>query len=418
MTTSLAIGGHVAAGYEPVQEAFAAGAGDLGDGGGAVAVYVGEEKVVDLWGGTARAGEPWQQDTTAVLMSTTKGLTALCAQILHDRGLLDVEAPVSSYWPEFACEGKEKATVRQVLDHTVGVLGPTDPGALLDWRGGGWDDYDAIADALAAAPAAWEPGTRIGYHAISCGWLTGELVRRVTGSTVGALLRKEVAEPLRVDAWIGTPADQQHRVATVLPESNDGVPPEWVEMDRIIRAGFNEEGSLLATAAVHMHGSSVIDNLGTFMNDPRVLGLEVAAANGTAGARDLARVYAMLAGGGTLDGTRIVSPESVALFSTVSAQGRSAITPAITLPSGVTVPPPFTCYALGYARNVSEPGLPPAFGPNVETFGHAGHGGQVGFADPVRGIGLGFVRSHLALSPMFAATLIATTYECLDARAG
>jgi len=418
MTTSLAIGGQVAAGYERVQEAFAAGAHDLGDGGGAFAVYVGEDKVVDLWGGAARADEPWREDTTAVLMSTTKGLTALCAQVLHDRGLLDVEAPVSAYWPEFAQNGKEKATVRQVLDHTVGVLGPDDPAALLDWQGGGWDDYDAIAAALAAAPAAWEPGTRIGYHAISCGWLTGELVRRVTGSTIGAFLENEVAGPLGVSARIGTPQDQQHRVARVLPESYDGVPQEWVDIDRVIRAGFNEKGSLLATAAVHMHGSSVIDNLGTFMNDPTVLALEIAAANGTAGARDLARVYGMLANGGALGDVRIVSPESVALFSAVSAQGPSAITPAITLPSGVTVPPPFTCYALGYARNVPEPGMPPAFGPNVETFGHAGHGGQVGFADPVRGIGLGFVRSHLALSPLFAATLISTTYECLDALAG
>jgi CubicO group peptidase (beta-lactamase class C family) len=200
----------------------------------------------------------------------------------------------------------------------------------------------------------------------------------------------------------------------VIPESYDGLPPELVEADRIIRAGFNDPSSLLSTAAVHMHGSNVIERIGAFMNTPRVQAAEIAAANGTAGARDLARTYAMLARGGELDGVRIVSEESTALFSTVSSQGRSAITPEVALPGGLVIPPPFTCYALGYARNVPEPGMPPAFGPNVETFGHAGHGGQIGFADPVRRIGVGFVRSHLSLSPHFAAALIETTYACVQ----
>jgi CubicO group peptidase (beta-lactamase class C family) len=417
VTTTQVTSGSVAAGFERVQEAFAAGAADLGDGGGAYCVYVGGEKVVDLWGGQARTGQPWQADTTAVLMSTTKGLTALCAQVLHDRGLLDVEAPVSTYWPEFACNGKEKATVRMVLDHTVGVLGLPDPGALLDWDGRGWDDYDAIAGALAQAPAAWKPGTRIGYHAITVGWLTGELVRRAAGVTIGQLLQEAVAGPLGVNARIGTPLDVQHLVATVIPEGYDGIPPEMVEVDRTIKAWFDDESSLLSTAAIHMHGSNVISSLGTFMNNPRALAAEVAAANGTAGAGDIARVYAMLANGGSLDGVRVVSPESIRLFSAVSAEGRSAITPEVTV-GDLTLPAPWTCYGLGYARNVPEPGMPPAFGPNTETFGHAGHGGQVGFADPVRNLGVGFVRSHLSLSPMLAATLIATTYECLDALGG
>jgi CubicO group peptidase (beta-lactamase class C family) len=406
--------GSVAPGFEPVMEAFASGAGDLGEGGGAYAVTLDGRPVVDLWAGQADEGKPWTRDTAAVLMSTTKGLTALCAQVLSSRGLLDVEAPVSAYWPEFGSAGKEKATVRQVLDHTVGVLGFADPGSLLDWDGTGWDDLDAIADRIAATEPAWEPGTRIGYHAISCGWLTNEIVRRITGRTVGEVLRTEVAEPLGLQARIGTPRPEQDRVARVIPESYDGIPPEMVEVDRMIRGWFDEPGTLLSTAAIHMHGGNIISRLGTFMNDATVRALEIPAANGTASARDLARTYGVLARGGEIDGVRIVSEESVRLFSTVSAEGRSAVTPEVTLPSGMVIPAPFTCYALGYARNLPEPGMPPPFGPNVETFGHAGHGGQVGFADPVAGLGVGFVRSHLSLTADFAAGLIATTYSCLS----
>jgi CubicO group peptidase (beta-lactamase class C family) len=404
----------VAQGFERVEKAFVEGASDLGDGGGAFSVYVDGELVVDLWAGSRRPGVPWEHDTLATLMSTTKGLTALCAQVLWSRGLLDVDAPVAEYWPEFGCNGKERATVRQVLDHTVGVLGLPHPERVLDWQGGGWADYDAIAAQLAAATPAWEPGSRIGYHAISCGWLTGELVRRITGRTIGDFFRTEVALPLGLDAWIGTPPSEQDRVADVVGESREGVPPELLELDDTLRAGFADPASPLGVAAIAMHGGSIIGNLPSFMNLPAVRGLEIAAANGTAGARDIARLYAMLACGGSLDGVRVVSEESVRLFSTVSAQGRSAITPAVTLPGGLEIPPPLTTYGLGYARNVPEPGMPPAFGPHEETFGHAGHGGQVGFADPVRRLGVGFVRSHLAYLPTFAATLIATLYECLD----
>ena len=414
-TATALIGGAVAPGFEQVEQVFREGADDLAPGGGAFSVYVEGTKVVDLWAGNATGSSPWCEDTLATLMSTTKGFTALCAQVLHSRGLLDVEAPVANYWPEFAQAGKERATVRQVLDHTVGVLGFPDPGRLLDWTGRGWDDYDAIAEAIAAAPPAWEPGTRIGYHAISCGWMTGELVRRITGSTIGSFLRREIAEPLGVDAWIGSPPSVQPRIAPVLAESYDGMPAEIVAVDRLVRAGFDEEGSLLATAAVRMHGSNVIDSLSTFVNSPTVQALEIAAANGAAGARDIARTYAMLSLGGELDGVRIVSAESVALFSRVSAQGRSAVTPELRLPGGERIPAPFTCYGLGYACNVPEPGMPPAFGPNRETFGHAGHGGQIGFADPVRRVGLGFVRNQLSLSPHFAVSLIAALYECLEA---
>src|SRR6185436_19233400 len=124
-------------------------------------------------------------DTMSTLFSCTKGLAALSAQILADRGLVDVEAPVARYWPEFAQAGKERVLVRHVLGHSAGVIALPDAGDLLDWDGRGWDDYDAIAARLAAASPAWEPGTKVGYHAITCGWLTQELVRRIDGRTLG-----------------------------------------------------------------------------------------------------------------------------------------------------------------------------------------------------------------------------------------
>jgi CubicO group peptidase (beta-lactamase class C family) len=415
VTTVLPTGVHgtVHPGYEPVRQAFEAGAADLGEGGGAFAVCRDGRVVVDLWAGTARPGEPWAHDTMATLMSTTKGLTALVAQVLCSEGQLDVEKPVAHYWPEFAQNGKQDATVRMVLDHTVGVLGLPHAADLLDWDGNGWDDYDAIAAQLAAAEPAWQPGTAIGYHAISYGWMVGEIVRRITGQTVGAVLQDTVARPLGLDLHIGTPAAEEPRVARIVPESRDGLPEDLLAADAQIRASFNEPGSLLALAAISIDGTCITDNLGGFMNLPRVRELEIAAANGSGGARDLARVYGALAGGGELDGVRIVSEESVRLFSTRSADGRSAISPPLRLPSGLELPPPYTCYALGYALNEPEPGQPPGFGPNTATFGHAGHGGQVGYCDPVAGLGVGFVRSHLAISPHFVASLLAALYDCL-----
>jgi CubicO group peptidase (beta-lactamase class C family) len=414
MTTVLpGVSGQVESGYEPVREAFEAGVGDLGEGGGAFSVYRDGKLVVDLWAGTARPGEPWAADTMATLMSTSKGLTALVAQVLYSVGELDVEQRVAHYWPEFAQNGKQDATVRMLLDHTVGVLGLPDAEGLLDWDGKGWDDYDAIAAQLAAAEPAWKPGTELGYHAISYGWLVGEVVRRITGQTIGRVLQERVAKPLGADVFIGTPAEQEPRVARIISESREGLSEDMLAADAIMRAGFNEPGSRLASSAISMHGSSVIDNIAEFLNLPHVRAMEIAAANGSAGARDIARVYAALAGGGELDGVRIVSEESVRLFSTKSFEGRSALSPEMQLPSGLVVPPPYGCYALGYALNVPEPGLPPMFGPNPSTFGHAGHGGQVGYCDPVAGLGVGFVRSHLAVAPVLAASLLAALYGCL-----
>jgi CubicO group peptidase (beta-lactamase class C family) len=399
--------GYVAPGLEPVREAFRSGADDLGAGGGAFCAYVDGQLVVDLWGGHARPGVPWSEDTLSTLMSSTKGLVAVCAQVLVDRGLLDVDAPVSTYWPEFAQAGKGGAQVRHILDHTVGVLSFADPGNVLDWTGHGWDDHEAIAARLAASAPAWEPGTRIGYHAVSVGWLVGELVRRITGRSIGTFFHEEIATPLGLDAWIGTPVEHHHRMADVIPEPPGSLSPDQIRLQHLITEQRSERDSLLARAGITMHGRSLGDDLAGFMNTPRVRALEIPAANGSATARSLARMYAMLSMQGELDGVRILSPAAVRSRDSQPVQGHDAV-----LGGGSSAP--VLQYALGYEGNPEQPGQPRRFGPGIASFGHAGAGGQLGFCDPEHRVAIGFVRNQLTTSPRFATRLIDLVYTCTD----
>lgn len=414
----MAVEGSVSAGFESVERAFALT--ELGRGGAAFAAYVDGQQVVDLWAGEARPGTPWNEHTLTTMMSATKGCAALCAQVLYDRGLLDVEAPVARYWPEYAQAGKERTTVRQVLDHTSGMLCFSDPASLLDWSGRGWGDYQEIARRIAASPPAWEPGTRIGYHAWSFGWLLQELVRRISGRTLGAFFAEEVAQPLGLDIFIGTPQDVQLRMAKVL----DGpavAPEEETTASRLARRARDATFSLLfdkvlarpgsrmaqATLSMPAHG---LPDLAKFVNLPEMREPEIPAANGSGDARSLARMYAALARGGELDGKRLVSAESVELFRTQSSSGPSALAPDHWLPSVLRGRP--MRYALGYEGDFGETPTPWRFGPTPESFGHLGGGGQIGFADPVRKVSVGFVRNHIG-DWSVSTRLVETLYACL-----
>ena len=402
---------HVAPGFERVRDVFEEGVREFGEGGGAFCVYLRGEKVVDLWAGEARPGTAWGENTLAIIHSATKGLSALCAQILYDRSELDPDARVAEYWPEFAQAGKEDVLVRHVLSHTAGLLTFADPGSLLDWKGGGWDEYDEIAARLAAAPSAWEPGTRVGYHALTIGWLVGELVRRITGKTIGQFFREEVAVPLGVDVRIGTPFEEQPRVADVIDLSYEREPEDAVALDRMTREMMKDPDTLLGQATFAMHRSSAVGQNAGFMNEPRVRAVEIAAANGTATAAGLARVYAMLSMDGELDGVRIVSPESIGVFRTQAAAGPNALYDGLRLPNGTVVNTEIR-YALGYELSIAPPGQSGPFGPVDEAFGHRGAGGQIGFCDPINHVAVGYVRNHLTLVPTFSATLIDTVYTC------
>jgi CubicO group peptidase (beta-lactamase class C family) len=406
------VAGGVTPGFESVAQVLAEV--DTPRGGLSFAAYVEGEKVVDLWGGEAVPGRPWEHDTLSTAMSATKGLAALCAQILWDRGELDLDAPVTHYWPEYGQAGKSATLVRHVLTHTAGLLCFEDPGALLDWSGNGWDDYDEIARRIAASPPAWEPGTRIGYHAFSIGWLLQELFRRITGDTIGRFFQNEVAQPLELDAYIGTPEAELGRVADLVTDSP--APPRGlgrIAMN-MLRREQSDLTSPIAQAGVQMHGGSFSENL-DFFNLAKTRTAELPAAGASTNARSLARVYAMLAEGGELDGKRIVRPDSVELFRTPVAHGRTAIWPR----AGVMrlFPSPKMRYALGYEGDFGEARKPWRFGPTRETFGHLGAGGQLGLADPVRRVAVGFTRTDLR-DWQVSTSLIDTLYKCVDSKGG
>jgi CubicO group peptidase (beta-lactamase class C family) len=395
-----AVQGFAEPGFDELEAAFAELAPGFEEGGAGVCVYLEGRKSVHLWTGTACAYSPWQESTVAATFSATKGFIAYCAAVLDDRGLLDPDSPVASYWPEFAENGKADILVRHVLTHTAGVLGLPDPGSVLSWNGTGWDDYDAVAAQLAAAAPAWPPGTKTAYHALTYGWMVGELVRRVTGQTIGAFFASEVAEPLGLDAWIGAcPERLRERLAKVVATAYSEE-----ESDDLLaaRAITRDPETLCGSSYLAMDGGSLLDNLELVEGD-------LSPGQGGASVQSLARFYAMLAAGGELDGTRLVSPETVKKFGTVRVRMPVAVEdlglPKTDLHSG-------TAWALGFSGN-DGPAIesPMYFGPSDSAFGHGGAGGQSGFCDPERGLGFGFIRSELEAESWGAsAALIEALY--------
>jgi len=255
-----------------------------GDLGASAAVFLDGEPVVDIWGGFAdvqRTG-PWRRDTIACVYSVTKTMTALCALVLADRGELDPEAPVSHYWPEFAMAGKERVQVRHLLGHTAG---------LPDWEGPVEELYDwsAATARLAATAPQWEPGTAAGYHSLTQGFLVGEVVRRITGRTVGDFFAAEVAGPLGADFHVGLPAEHHHRVALTVP------PPG---QDEDYAAGA-------ANSSPHAGGTVMRIRDGNSIAWRRA---QIPAASGFGNARSVALVQSVLACEGSVQGRRLLSP--------------------------------------------------------------------------------------------------------------
>ncbi|MFC8241743.1 serine hydrolase domain-containing protein [Streptomyces chartreusis] len=257
---------------------------DAGDAGGSVAVFVDGEPVVDVWGGCTDADRtvPWERDTIVNVFSVTKTMTALCALVLIDRGELDPDAPVARYWPEFAAEGKEKVLVRHLLSHTAG---------LPDWDGPVDELYDwpAATSRLAARTTRWEPGTAAGYHSLTQGFLVGEVVRRVTGRSVGDFLAAEVTGPLGADFHIGLPPEHDHRAAP-------SIPPTGKDEDYSASAPGNPTGSEAG------NGVRVRDGNSTAWRRA-----QIPAASGYGNARSVALVQSVLACGGEVGGVRLLS---------------------------------------------------------------------------------------------------------------
>ncbi|MEY9893012.1 CubicO group peptidase (beta-lactamase class C family) [Catenulispora sp. MAP5-51] len=255
---------------------------DTQDLGASAAVFVDGEQVADIWGGyvDTERSVPWEHDTIVNVMSTTKPITALCALILADRGLLDLSAPVSTYWPEFAAAGKQSVLVRHLLSHTAGL--PDWPGRIVAED---LYDWSAVTELLAAMPTQWEPGTAAGYHSITFGFLVGEVVRRVSGRSLGRFLAEEVAGPLGADFHIGLAAQDDHRVARLYPPSSHG--------DDFSSAGpdYASNGGIRVKDA----------------NTEAWRRAEIPAANGFGTARGIALIQSALTNGGMAGGVRLLS---------------------------------------------------------------------------------------------------------------
>jgi len=365
----MAVQGHIAPGFEPVRDIFEQQFETGQNLGAGVAVYHRGELVVDLWGGVAdeATGAPWKRDTMALSYSTTKGLTATCLHLLADRGLIDYAAPVSACWPGFERKGKAGVTVYHLLTHQAGL--PLIPEGittrdLLDW--------ERMVAALTDTSPIWEPGTATGYHALTFGWLVGEVVRRVDGRDLGRFLREEVCEPLGIDGmYIGLPPALDGRVAPLVQRFE--LTPEMIEQRQ--RATANGESLFQRTSPAD--GLMNVE----FVNSPDTWHAQIPAISGIMTARDLARMYACLANYGELDGVRLMREETV----------RSASRRQSYAPDRVIVLP--VAFSLGYMNGA--PGWPQ--GDRETAFGHPGFGGSVGFADPEISMGFGFVCNALTL---------------------
>lgn len=395
MQTKTEVLGVVSDGFERVAEVWS-DEGDLDPGGGAFCAWVDGRPVVDLYSGLARSGQPWAPTTLAILMSSTKAFTALAVHLLIESGLLELEAPVKSVWPEF---NDDRVLVRHVLAHSAGrpVLPRYETLLSLDGRRG-WTDTEAISAALASATAEWEPGSMSGYHAITFGYLCGELIKRVDGRSLGGFVRNEVAAPLGADVWIGLPPSEHDRVATVIAPVPGEAPPEVEQM----RALMLDPKTVAGRALFASNGESILTRIAEFMNQPSTYELEIGSSNGVATARGAARVFQAVARGGELDGVRIAQPETVARMGQLQSE---AMDPVINVP---------VRWALGFMRrSEGVPGFPAVMGPQDEAFGHTGYGGQFVFADPVSRVSVAFVRSRLMLASPFGGRLVETLYECL-----
>jgi CubicO group peptidase (beta-lactamase class C family) len=404
----------IAPGYEAVADAFDDLAPLVGAGGSSFAVLLDGRPVVDLWGGDARPGEAWERDTLAVLMSVTKGLAGLCLMMLVDRGQLSLDDLVTDHWPEYGQAGKERTTVEMVLMHTCGAIGLPDHGDIVSWDGTGFDRYDDIAARLAASPPAWEPGTKQGYHALTYGWLVGELVRRITGRTIGTFFHAEVAVPLGLDTWIGTPPDALLRVARVVDIGYHAIPGPLRNQVTSILQATRDPRTLNGQAFLGDGTRSGLDELTTMLNSDTTLAAEFPSGNGTSTARSLARAFALMGADGELDGVRLVSEATMRTFDAVTSSFPDELAREIartrSQKRAAEKPVPRIGPYLG--NTAGRLALPDMMGPNPRTAGAAGAGGQIVFFDRDHGLTVAYLRNHLVALDLHCPALVEATYAC------
>lgn len=383
------IHGDVADGFGPVADAFVANFVERNETGASVCVYLDGVPVVNLWGGAAdhKTGEAWTDDTISVVFSTTKGATAICIAMLHEAGSLSYDEPVSTYWPEFAAAGKEAITVGEMMSHQAGLIFAEPPLTLDEIL-----QVTPVVDTLAAQPPLWKPGTAHGYHALTYGWLAGELVRRVDGRTLGRFLADEVASPLGLDFWIGLPAEEEHRVARLRAAPR----PAGDQLDlmrKIAGPGTNGGRALAMDGAL-----APVDGMMPF-NTRAVRATEMPAANGVTNAASVARMYA--AAIGEVDGIGLLTADTV---DRVRAEQVFGPDESLVLD---------TRFGYGFMLHCGELVLT-----GDGAFGHYGAGGSLGFADPTSGLSFGYVMNQMGggiASDPRAVALLSAAEECRTA---
>ncbi|MBB4052131.1 CubicO group peptidase (beta-lactamase class C family) [Devosia subaequoris] len=365
---TIKVHGAVEPGFEPVADAFASAFAARPTMGGALHVTIGGQSIVDLWAGIAdeRTGRTWTQDTPSVVFSCTKGLMSILIARLVQDGKLDYDAPVARYWPEFAQAGKADITVGQALAHQAGLSAPREDlteDDIVDWN--------RMSAVMAAQGPLWPVGTGYAYHALTHGWLTGELVRRVTGKSAGTYFRELIADPLKAEAWIGLPDAQADRAAHL--QVSAPLSTLWAEEAKKPAPNWPYKAMTLGDALP----ADLVTDEGGF-NCQRIRAAEIPGAGGVATAKALATIWSATVV--HTRGIRLIDHSVIATATRTQSEGISVF-------GG---DPPYSRWGYGFqldseARRYLGDGC----------FGHDGAGGQVGFADPARQIGFGFVTNWM-----------------------
>jgi CubicO group peptidase (beta-lactamase class C family) len=365
--------GFVADGFEPVAEEFARNFSERGEVGAALAVVRHGRVILDLHGGSAAPGRPWDEDTLQVIFSGTKGLVATCMLMLIDRGVLDLDRPVAHYWPEFAAADKARLLVRDIVSHHSGLPGIT--GTEL-----GADDLvddEAMEARLAAQPLSPSPNAYRCYHALTIGWLCGGVLRRIDGRSIGRFFADEIAGPLGLDIWIGLPGALEDRVGLL------ELAPEWLPWDAGLTPAQTADPtrrSIWANPPLFPHDLP--------WNARACHASEIPGGGAIATARSMARLYACLANGGELDGVRLMGAATL-------AAGRRELNRFID---------PFILEPMAFGTVFALQTEQASLGPPADAFGHGGAGGSIHGAWPSHGLGLSYVMNQLRADPERART--------------
>jgi CubicO group peptidase (beta-lactamase class C family) len=363
--------GFVAPGWEPVKAAFEKNFENREDVGASAAVYHCGAKVVDIWGGSfdTASEKPYDDSTLQLMFSTTKGIVAIAVAMCVQRGVLDYDEKVATYWPEFAAHGKAEATVAQLLSHQCGLIAPDQPVTLADAL-----DWKTITAMIADTKPDWPIGTAHGYHAVTFGYLAGELIRRTDGRSPGQFVADEIAGPLGVEFWIGLPEEQESRVSPVIgrPLNEDNPDPGIRAMLEMFLGPTTRGGRALFLNDAFRGDENLF-------NRRDVHAAEIPAANGIGNARGLAKIYAATLA--PIDGVRLVNEATL-------ERARATVTPAGEPDQCLIMP---TTFGMGF---MTHGVFTPYSGPG--SYGHSGAGGSNAFAQPERDLAVAYVMNKMA----------------------